>query len=51
MLEILTIGEIVNVHGVKGALKVQPLTDNPLRFKKLKNVVFFYKLSYNVNKI
>lgn len=38
MLEILTIGEIVNVHGVKGALKVQPLTDNPLRFKKLKNI-------------
>lgn len=36
MIEYLTIGEIVNVHGVRGAVKVIPLTDDPARFKKLK---------------
>ena len=29
MIEYLTIGEIVNVHGVRGAVKVIPLTDDP----------------------
>ncbi len=38
MLEYLSIGEIVNVHGVKGALKVLPLTDDPSRFHRLKTV-------------
>lgn len=38
MLEYLTIGEIVNVHGVHGAVKVLPLTDDPARFKKLRKV-------------
>lgn len=32
------IGKIVSVHGVKGALKVLPLTDNPLRFCALTEV-------------
>lgn len=38
MLEYLSIGEIVNVHGVKGTLKVMPLTDDPSRFHRLKTV-------------
>lgn len=38
MLKTLLIGEIINVHGVKGALKVQPLTDDLSRFSKLKEV-------------
>ena len=38
MLERLRIGEIVSVHGVKGALKVLPLTDNPIRFCSLTEV-------------
>lgn len=38
MLKKLLIGEIINVHGVKGALKVQPLTDDLSRFSKLKEV-------------
>ncbi len=38
MLNIIRIGEIVSVHGVKGALKVLPLTDNPLRFCSLTEV-------------
>ena len=38
MLDFLEIGEIVNVHGVRGAVKVIPLTDDVTRFKKLKSV-------------
>lgn len=38
MLDKIRIGEIVSVHGVKGALKVLPLTDNPLRFCALAEV-------------
>lgn len=38
MLEYLSIGQIVNLHGVQGEVKVYPLTDNVLRFKKLKEV-------------
>ena len=38
MLNRIRIGEIVNVHGVKGALKVLPLTDNPIRFCSLTEV-------------
>lgn len=36
MQEYLQIGEIVNTHGVKGEVKVLPLTDNPKRFEDLK---------------
>ena len=38
MLNKTRIGEIVSVHGVKGALKVLPLTDNPIRFCSLTEV-------------
>lgn len=38
MKEELTIGQIINTHGVKGELKVHPLTDDINRFKKLKYV-------------
>ncbi len=38
MLKNFLIGEIVSVHGVKGALKVRPLTDHPIRFTKLDEV-------------
>ncbi|MBQ3847322.1 MAG: 16S rRNA processing protein RimM [Clostridia bacterium] len=38
MLDYLTIGEIVNVHGVRGEVKVLPSTDDPGRFKLLKQV-------------
>ena len=34
----ITIGEIINYHGLKGELKVYPLTDNITRFRKLKKV-------------
>lgn len=38
MLEYLEIGIVANTHGVKGELKVMPLTDDPARYNKLKKV-------------
>ncbi|EJO5348199.1 16S rRNA processing protein RimM [Clostridium botulinum] len=38
MKEFLAVGEIINTHGVKGEVKVYPLTDDMKRFKKLKEV-------------
>lgn len=38
MKEFLTVGQIINTHGVKGEVKVYPLTDNAKRFRKLKKV-------------
>lgn len=35
MYEQLQIGKIVNIQGIKGEVRVIPLTDNPERFKKL----------------
>jgi len=37
-MEMMTIGQIVNTHGIKGEIKVFPLTDDSKRFKKLKSV-------------
>ncbi|MGE5329001.1 MAG: ribosome maturation factor RimM [Deltaproteobacteria bacterium] len=36
MIEYLEIGKIINTHGIKGELKVLPLTDDPKRYNKLK---------------
>ncbi len=41
MLDYLTIGTIVNVHGVHGEVKVYPDTDDVNRFRKLKSVLLF----------
>jgi RimM protein, required for 16S rRNA processing len=38
MQDFIEIGQIVNTHGLKGELKVIPLTDNPNRFLKLKEI-------------
>ncbi|MEW8955033.1 ribosome maturation factor RimM [Clostridium sp.] len=38
MKEFMTVGQISKPHGVKGEVKVFPLTDNVKRFKKLKTV-------------
>ena len=32
------IGKIINAHGVKGEIKVSPLTDNPARYELLESV-------------
>lgn len=38
MTDFLEVGKITGVHGLKGAFKVIPLTDDPARFKALKYV-------------
>lgn len=38
MKDIMTIGQIINVFGVKGELKVYPLTDDIKRFRKLERI-------------
>jgi 16S rRNA processing protein RimM len=38
MLEYLSIGQIINTHGLRGEVKVYPLTDDMSRFEKLKEV-------------
>ena len=37
--EYLEIGKIVNTHGIKGEVKVIPLTDDPARFQNLKRYI------------
>lgn len=49
MEEKLTIGVIVKPQGIKGEVKVHPLTDDVLRFKKLKEVIIDQK-NYRVEK-
>lgn len=38
MKEFLTVGQIINTHGLQGELKVYPLTDDIRRFRKLKKI-------------
>ncbi|AZV56286.1 ribosome maturation factor RimM [Clostridium sp. AWRP] len=38
MKDFITVGQIINTHGIKGELKVYPLTDDIGRFKELKSV-------------
>lgn len=35
---LIAIGKIIKAHGIRGDLVILPMTDNPARFKKLKNV-------------
>jgi len=37
-MELISVGQIVNTHGIKGELKVYPLTDDMKRFRKLDKV-------------
>ena len=39
MEQLLQVGVISSTHGVRGEVKVFPTTDDPLRFKSLKNVI------------
>ena len=40
MENLLRVGVITSTHGVRGEVKVFPTTDDPQRFKKLKNGVY-----------
>ena len=39
MIPNIIIGKIVGVHGVRGEVKVQPLTDDPNRFSDVKKAM------------
>lgn len=39
MTDLLRVGVIANTHGIRGAVKVYPTTDDVQRFKKLKHVI------------
>lgn len=39
MQELITIGQIINTHGLNGEVKVYPLTDDIRRFRKLEKVL------------
>lgn len=38
MKQFITVGQIINTHGIKGELKIYPLTDDLRRFRKLQKV-------------
>ena len=44
-----TVGIVLRPHGVRGAIKVGPLTDDVARFKQLKKV-YIDNITYNVIK-
>jgi len=39
MEQLLQVGAITSTHGVRGEVKVFPTTDDPKRFKRLKDVI------------
>lgn len=43
MEQLLRVGVITSTHGIRGEVKVFPTTDDPQRFKKLKNVILDLK--------
>lgn len=45
MNDYITIGEIVRAQGIRGEIKVRPLTDDPERFYRLK-VVYISDVPY-----
>jgi 16S rRNA processing protein RimM len=47
MKDFFAVGQIINTHGLKGELKVYPLTDDIKRFRRLKDV-YINGVIYNV---
>ena len=43
MEDLLQVGIITSTHGVRGEVKVYPTTDDPRRFRRLKEVVSGYR--------
>lgn len=48
MIDYLKIGQIINTHGVRGEVKVYPLTDDIKRFGKLKHLYMKETEEYSV---
>jgi len=51
MVEYLKIGQIISTHGIKGEVKIYPLTDDVKRFKKLKQVWMESPDGYRAQKV
>lgn len=51
MIEYLKVGQIINTHGIKGELKIYPLTDNIDRFDRLDYIFIKEKDMYNKVKV
>ena len=53
--EYVTIGQITKPHGIRGSLKVEPLTDDPQRFKLLKKIYLTFdeieRTQYNIDHV
>ncbi len=49
-MDYLTVGEIIKAQGVRGELKVRSLTDDSLRFKKLK-IVYIDNRPYKISSV
>lgn len=50
MLQYFEIGKIVNTHGVRGEVKVIPLTDDPKRYGKLKSAYISSEITENMQR-
>lgn len=51
-IKFIKIGIIINTHGIKGELKINPLTDDIKRFDKLNNIyIGEEKVEYNIEKV
>ncbi|TYQ18230.1 UNVERIFIED_CONTAM: 16S rRNA processing protein RimM [Acetivibrio alkalicellulosi] len=50
MIQFFEIGKIVNTHGVKGEIKIIPLTDDPNRFSELKCLFIAPSISTEMEK-
>ena len=50
MVQYFEIGKIENTHGVRGEVKVIPLTDDPKRYSKLKSAYISSEISENMQK-
>ena len=37
-MDYIVVGEVLKPQGVRGELKIKPLTDDPMRFRKLRAV-------------
>lgn len=46
-MEHITIGKIIKAQGIKGEIKIKPMTDDVARFKKLK-VIYINELPYQI---
>lgn len=47
MYDFITIGQIVKAVGIRGEIKIKPITDDPARFRRLK-IVYIKSKPYKI---